>query len=163
MGERVGPGWTYYDGDLSYATHKGSIVTHIAGNPFGGSNSTFADTVRKMVYGQTTGRRVEFVVQAEKRSLTPYKVVLAFNAPPNIDGHDLCKSRDKTTTAGTSGTLRATIAFCEGDRLKSDAYAQAGGIGGAGDKKFLNVVQQITRSMVPPNGSDDSGGDSNIN
>ena len=161
--ERVGPGWSYYNGDLTYATRNGNIVTHVAGNPFGGDQTAFAAAVRKMMYGQTAGRPFEFVAQADEKSATPYNVVLAFNAPANIDGHDLCASGNKTATTPAGATLRAAIAFCEGDHLKSDAFARAGNITGLNDERFRSLVEQITRSMVPPDGADDTGGDSNIN
>jgi len=161
--ERVGPGWSYYDGDLSYATHKGAIVTHITGNPFGGAQPAFAETVRRMMYGQPEGRPVEFVASANDKTLAPFKVVLAFNAPLSVDGHDLCETGDRTAAGPTGTTLRASIAFCEGDSLKSDAYARVDGIKGIDDPKFQELVQQITRSMVPPDGSDDSGDDGNVN
>ena len=160
--DRVGPGWSYYDGDLSYATNKGAIVTHVTGNPFGGLQPSFAATVRKMMYGQTDGAPVEFVATANDKTLAPFKVVLAFNAPLNVDGHDLCETGNKTASLPSGATLRASIAFCEGDGLKSDSYARVSGVSSIDDPKFQELVQQITRSMVPPDGSDDSGDDGNV-
>ena len=160
--DRVGPGWSYYDGDLHYATHEGAILTHVTGNPFGMAQPAFAETVRKMMYGQTEGVPVEFVATANDKTLAPFKVVMAFNAPLSVDGHDLCETGDRTVSIPSGETLRASIAFCEGDRLKSDSYARVSGVKGIDDPKFRELVEQITRAMVPPDGSDDSGDDGNV-
>lgn len=160
--DRVGPDWSYYDGDFYYATRKGAIVTHVTGNPFGAAQPSFAESVRKMMYGQTEGTPVEFVATANDKTLAPFKVVLAFNAPLNVDGHDLCETDSRTTSLPSGAMLRASIAFCEGDRLKSDSYARVSGVSGANDPKFQELVQQITRAMVPTDGSDDSGDDGNV-
>lgn len=160
--DRVGPGWAYYDGDFAYATNKGAIVTRIAGNPFDGNPNVFADTVRSMMYGQTEGEAVYFVPEESERTLPPFKVVIAFNTPGAVDGFDLCEKGASTPTLPTGDVLRMAAAFCEGDRMKSDAYGRVGNVRDIADPRFRELVQRVTRAMIPPDGADDSGSDNNV-
>ncbi len=157
VNDNPGPRWSYFDGDFEYATHRGAIVTEVTGNPFGGNQGSFANTVRSQMLNQVSGAPAEFVSAHGPKTVRPYKVVVAFNAPPNHDGHDLCQKGANTPSQPSSGTLRMGIAFCIGDSLKSDASGQVSGLTGIGDAKFMELVQEVTRAMIPPQDGEDVG------
>jgi hypothetical protein len=158
-----GPRYSYFDGDFEYATHQGAIVTEIAGNPFAGSSQDFGRTVRSYMHNQISGAPAEFVSEHGDKTVRPHKVVVAFNAPPNNDGHDICETGGKTPSSNTGGSLRMAIALCIGDSLKSDAYGSVSGVAGAGDARFKELVQGVTRAMIPAQDGEDAGDGGNVN
>jgi hypothetical protein len=163
VNDSPGPRFAYFDGDFEYATHKGAIVTEIAGNPFGGSPEAFASTVRGHMLNQVFGAPAAFVSSRDENTLRPFKVVVAFNAPLNKDGHDFCKTGIKTTSLGSSSDLRMGIALCIGDSLKTEASGRVSGVNSVGDDRFRTLIQEVTRAMIPSQDAEDVGDGGNIN
>lgn len=157
VNDNPGPRWAYFDGDFEYATHKGAIVTEIAGSPFSGDQKDFAKTVRDLMRDQVSGAPAEFVEEHGEKTVRPYKVVVAFNAPSDHDGHDFCSKGTETPSHRSAGSLSMAIAFCIGDSLKTEASGRVAGISGAGDAKFKALVQEVTRAMIPPQDAEDAG------
>lgn len=156
--DNPGPRWSYFDGDFEFATHKGAIVAEVTGNPFGQSPEEFARIVRSYMRNQVrVSTPAEFVSAHSDHTVPPYKVVVAFNAPPAIGGHGLCKSGALTPSIASAGTIRTAIAFCFGDSLKSEASGRVSGVTGAADDKFRSLVQEVTLAMIPAQDSEDQG------
>ena len=107
--------------------------------------------------------RSEFVSEHGDNTVRPHKVVVAFNAPLNSDGHDICKTSSKTPSIKSGDTLRMAMALCIGDTLKSEAFGSVSGVRSAGDRRFKDLIQGVTRAMIPAQDGEDAGDGGNVN
>lgn len=154
------PRFSYTNGDFEYATHKGAIVTEVVGNPFGIARQAFQDRVLSLMKGQNRGRPADFVATGGDRTFAPYKVVAAFNMPPYISGHDLCKGSAALPPPRAGGSpLTLGMAFCIGDQLKTDAKGRAATVAGIDDPRFAQLVRGVTEAMIPTHDGLDDGDD----
>lgn len=152
-----GPRANYFDGDFEFATHKGAIVTMVAGNPFGLPEREFADRVRREIARGVATGNAKFVAAAGDETVAPFKIVVAFNTAANIDNHNLCEQGAKTATLPLRGELNVKMAFCDGDNLKSGSAAWITGVSSVNDRGFNNLVRQAATSMIPAQDSEDAG------
>jgi len=144
-GERGG----YHAGDLDYAGRKGAIETVIAGNPFGVDKARFDAHVLSRMQGQTRALDTEFVPAAGPRTDPLYRTVVVFDMAEFVDPDRMCRDGLSVPTHPQRGTVRMAIAFCEGDRAKSDAYGIAKRVNGIDDPKFDRLVRETTYVMIP--------------
>ena len=142
----------YHDGDLDYAGRKGAIETVIAGNPFGGDKARFDAFVLSRMQGRNRGLPANFVPRPGPQTDPLYKTVVAFDMPKNIDPDRMCREGASLPSRPGGDTVRMAIAFCEGDRSKSDAYGIARRVNGINDPKFVRLVQETTFVMIPDEG-----------
>ena len=149
------PRGAYYEGEFDYATKKGAIHTIVAGNPFGGSDEEFGTLVRGLMYEQNRDLPAEFVASPNVRTSPPYKVVVAFNKARSISPDEMCADPGGLPTVPGSRELRIDIAFCHGDRSKSDTSGYAHDVSGTTHPNFVSLVQQATFTMLPQSGETD--------
>ena len=152
-----GPRANYFDGDFEYATHKGAIVTVIAGNPFGLPKTQFDNDVRDLLTKSVIIGTAKFVANAGSKTVAPFKVVVAFNTIPSIDNHDLCAQGGQTPTVPQTGEINVKMAFCDGDNLKSGSAAWVSGAVAADGGKFKDLVKQAAISMLPAQDGEEAG------
>jgi hypothetical protein len=152
-----GPRANYFDGDFEYATHKGAIVTMVAGNPFGLPKQQFDDAVRRNLASSVIIGTAKFVADPSEETLAPFKVVVAFNTASSIDNYDLCEKGANTPIASHPGQMNVKMAFCDGDNLKSGSVAWVGGASSVDDRKFKDLVKQAAISMLPSQDGEDVG------
>lgn len=153
-----GPRFAYFDGDFEYATNKGSIVTDVSGNPFGMDRKQFGSVVRHAMRNQITlATKANFVAAPDGETVSPYRVVVAFNPPTHISNHDLCEQRGKTPSVVAGGKVEVRMAFCFGDSLKSGSAAWVNGLSSASDPRFGRLVRGATRAMIPVHDSEETG------
>lgn len=152
-----GPRWSYFDGDFEYATRDGAIVTEVVGNPFQMPKDRFDAEVRRLMRNRTLGPPVEFVAGATPGKTDPlYKVVVAFNALPNMSGHELCK-RGTGTPTRAGGVLDMAVAFCIGDSLKSEASGHTAPVAGPDAPRFAKLVRDVTLALIPVQDNEEQG------
>ncbi|MDC0033721.1 hypothetical protein OAJ57_04070 [Alphaproteobacteria bacterium] len=152
-----GPRANYNDGDFEFATHKGAIVTAVAGNPFDLPKQQFDTAVRVEMTRSVTIGTANFVAMAGDETVAPFKVVVAFNTAPSISNYDLCKHGAKTSIAPQSSRINVKMAFCEGDNLKSGTAAWVYGASNASDNRFKDLVRQAAITMIPIQDGEENG------
>jgi hypothetical protein len=152
-----GPRANYFDGDFEYATHKGAIVTMVAGNPFGLPKEQFDSAIRHDLANAVTIGTAKFVAAAGDETVPPFKVVVAFNTASSIDNHDLCQQGTNIPVAPHKGQMNVKMAFCDGDNLKSGSSAWVDGVATANDRRFKDLVKQAAISMLPSHDGEDAG------
>jgi len=152
-----GPRANYFDGDFEYATSKGSIVTVVAGNPFGLPKDQFDDAIRRDLTKFVTVGTAKFVANAGPDTIAPFKVVVAFNTEPRISKGDLCKHGASTPVVSLQGETNVKMVFCDGDRVKSGSAAWVHGASGAGDRRFKDLVKQAAVVLIPAQDSEEAG------
>lgn len=159
------PRHSYFDGDFEYAAHKGAVLAEIAGNPFGMPPESFQTIVIDRMQGQTRASPGgHFVTAPNDQTIAPYKVVVAFNMPPNVDGHVLCRGTSNLPPPVQNGVnLTLDMAFCFGDGLKTDAKGRVAGVTGVDDPKFTELVRRVAYAMLPArDGMDRFGGGNGV-
>ena len=156
--DSAGPRHSYYDGDFEYATRNGAIVTEVVGNPFAMPKDRFDTEVRRLMYGQNEGLPVSFVERPASGKTDPaYKVVVAFNALPRVSGFELCEKGHLTPIRTGAGELEMTIAFCIGDSLKSDAMGYTSTVASPESPRFVELVHEVTLSLIPRQDNEEVG------
>jgi hypothetical protein len=156
------PRYNYNNGDFEYATHKGAIVTQIVGNPFSIGDDQFRSATLAQMQGRNRGRPAKFVSAPSQETLAPYKVVAAFNMPPDITGYELCKGPGALPpSAKRTGQVTLGMAFCFGDDVKSDARGWVSDLRGIDDPRFAELVNRVTEAMLPARDGLDTFGDAN--
>ena len=153
-----GPRFSYFDGDFEYATNKGAIITDVAGNPFGMDPKKFGSLVRGVMRNQIAlATKADFVASPDENTVSPYRVVVAFNPLTHISNHDLCEKRDQTPSKATSANVEVRMAFCYGDSLKSGSAAWVNGLSSPSDPRFGKLVRAATRALVPAQDNEETG------
>jgi hypothetical protein len=144
-----GPRANYFDGDFEFATHKGAIVTVVAGNPFGSSKDQLDRLVRQDLDASVLIGTSKFVVAPGENTVAPFKVVVAFNTAPSISNSNLCALGANTPTVRQTGEVNVKMAFCDGDHLKSGSAAWVFGSSSVDDRKFRDLVKQAAVALLP--------------
>ena len=152
-----GPRANYFDGDFEFATHKGAIVTVVAGNPFGLPKNEFDSAVRRDMTNAVTIGKAKFVAAADNETVAPFKIVVAFNTAPGISNHDLCKHGAQTPSQANKGEINVKMAFCDGDNLKSGTAAWIAGASTTSDKRFKDLIKQAAIAMIPAQDGQEAG------
>ena len=124
----------------------------MSGNPFGTAKVDFDARVLDLMQGRNRGLPAKFVSSAGPETDPLYKTVVAFNPPRGTGVDDLCRDAEKVSGGPTVERLRVAMVFCEGDTALSSASGSAGGIGGASDARFAELVRETTFFMVPDDG-----------
>lgn len=147
--ETTDPQYRYSAGDFDYATRKGAMHTIVAGNPFNMAKADFDARVLALMQGQNRGLPAKFV-SSDGQEIDPlYKTVVAFNAATGTDEDELCRNAGQVASQPASDRVRLSIVFCEGDKALSSAAGSVGGVGGADDPQFAELVRETTFFMVP--------------
>lgn len=139
----------YQEREFDLATLKGAIVTLVLGNPFGEPKAEFDALVRKLMYGQNREQKAEFVASPGERTTPPYKVVVGFNVDRAVSPNTMCANPQGVATRPEEKRLRIDIAFCYGDRAKSDTSGYVDGVTGTSDPKFAELIRRATYTMLP--------------
>ena len=160
--DEVGPRFDYFDGDFSYANHKGAIYTDVGSNPFAVPQDRFHDQVLGLMQGQNSGPPATIVAHHTKQTHRPYRVVVLFNADQSIPVHDYCHGTSKVQTVAKTGWTQMYMVFCIGNDLKTHAARYVQGLNGTGDPRFGNLVQGVTLALIPIQDSENKGEDANV-
>ena len=79
--------------------------------------------------------------------------MVVFNPRPNDDNRTICRMEKQTPmTANNPGQVSVAIVFCDGNNLKSGTGGRIGGVKDQCDPKFISLVRQVARSIIPPSG-----------
>jgi len=145
----------YNEGYFGLAATKGAIATIVAGNPFSTQSwnfgaGNFEDRVRALMKDRV-GR---FPVSFHGANTTkPYRVVVVFNLRSNVDNRTICRMEKQTPmTANSPSQVSVAIVFCDGNNLKSGIGGRVGGVKDQSDPKFISLIRQEARSIIPPSG-----------
>jgi hypothetical protein len=155
-----GPRFSYFDGDFELASHKGSVIAIVTGNPFSLNQKQFASLVRNSMKGHVNvATEARFVAARDETTVSPYRVVVSFNAPAGLGDNELCELGAKTPSVANRRDLNVRMAFCFGDSFKSGSSAWVSGVSGPDDPKFRELIQRATFSMVPGQDGEETGED----
>ena len=148
----------YNEGYFGLAATKRVIATIVASNPFSTQSGNFGagnfeDRVRALMKDRVGSIPVILVPQYGANTTKPYRVVVVFNPRSNVDNRTICRMEKQTPmTANSPGQVSVAIVFCDGNNLKSGIGGRVGGVKYQNDPKFISLVRQVARSIIPPSG-----------
>jgi hypothetical protein len=154
------PRGSYYEREFDHAAANGAILTLVAGNPFSLPQKEFDALVRRHMYGQNREQAAAFVASPSDRTRPPYKVVVVFNKALGISPDEMCANPQGVRTVPEKKELKIDIAFCHGDKSKSDTSGYAGNVSSAADPNFAALIRQTTFTMLPSTGDTDRDSES---
>ena len=142
------------DSELAYAGTRGPVPTRIHGNPFAVSKARLDRWVTDALGDSPVGTVAAFST-AKAGPGSPYRMVLSFDGPHDLDGEDLCRGAVPATRNATAGAVRLAAAFCLGDGALSEATGEAYGVSGLDDPDMQMLVNQIMFVLFPGEEEDD--------
>ncbi|HJS30346.1 MAG TPA: hypothetical protein VJ924_00025 [Alphaproteobacteria bacterium] len=119
----------------------------IRGSPF--ANDIDNQGVIAAMQGQNWGPKMFFAPTPRPDDLYGYKMVIAFNGMgPNNDA--LCKAPPAPAKPSGGDRIDASIAFCVGEVLLTDASGHITGVSGPEDPKFKRLISDLMLTITPP-------------
>ena len=136
----------YTPAHVTLAAANNPAQAVIRGNPF--ANDVDNQGVIAAMQGQNWGPKIFFTPTARSDDIYGYKMVLAFNGiGPN---NDLCRAPSAPPKPSGTDRIDASIAFCVGEVLLTDASGHITGVAGPGDPKFKRLVSDLMLTVTPP-------------
>ncbi len=133
------------------ATGDNELRTVIVGNPFGLPPEEFETAVLAAMDGRNFGPRLNLSTDPRQEDARKRRVIIAFNLPANVDGHDLCSDPAGTgeTQQQLQGTLTVTGAYCADNLPLTQARAKVSNVNGAESAQFRELMGQFTLALFP--------------
>jgi len=154
----------YVYGDEYYAARGGSIRVEVNGETFGVPREQFAtlvvDRMRAAFY-----RHDLFTREASRATDPRYKIVMMFDPDPAVSGYALCAAAQpfQPVPHAPGQTTVLLAAFCGGAEVISETSGRViGGVTGAEDPKFAELVGKVANSIFPKTDNRQSGSGSSI-
>lgn len=136
---------------MVYATSTGPMLIEVFGAPFDTPAAEFRAALAAAMTNKVFGRRFAFTTDREQAPLPRYRVVLAFNPPPDTDARALCEGR-VAVAADRREKITVQGAFCDGTTLLASIQGWVAKVEGQNDPRFLLLMEQLTRELFgsPP-------------
>lgn len=136
---------------MVYATNHGPMLIEVHGSPFNDPAPVFRAAMAAAMTNRVFGRPTAFTGEREQAPQPRYRVVLAFNPPPDTDARALCEGR-VATAVGTAERITVQGAFCDGTTLLASIQGWVAKVSGHDDPRFVQLIEQITRELFgsPP-------------
>ncbi|MFN3076798.1 MAG: hypothetical protein ABT940_07965 [Alphaproteobacteria bacterium] len=132
---------------MVYAAGKGPILVELHGNPFSPPDAMGVEAILRTMGGAVGGcRTLAFTIDPEQAPHPEFRVVLAFQAPVNLDGRSLCGGMIPPTVPDRD-RLALLAVFCNGTNLLAEVRGRVGTASGPGDPRFQQMLAQVTRSL----------------
>lgn len=131
---------------MIYATSTGPMLVEVHGTPFAVDAGEFRDQVAEAMSNKIIGRVTLFTARRDLAPRPRYRVVLAFNAPDDLDMDRLCTG-DPPVAAEPRETVTVQAAFCDGDKLMASLRGRVARVEGPGDKRFRQLMAQVAREL----------------
>lgn len=136
-------GWS----SMVYAASRGPILIEVQGNPFGLPPPALAATVAGAMRGAVVGHPVGFTADPGQATAPNFRVVVVLQPSPGLDEDDVCAGRPAFLAGVPPGQVAAFGAFCNGGRALTYTRGSVQGVGGAGDPRFLALMNQVARDL----------------
>lgn len=131
---------------MVYATNNGPMLIEVHGSPFGDPLPAFRAALAAAMTNKVFGRPTAFTADPEQAPQPRYRVVLAFNPPPDTDARALCEGR-VATAHGRQEKITVQGAFCDGTTLLASIQGRVAKVAGSDDPRFLRLIEQLTREL----------------
>jgi hypothetical protein len=134
---------------LVYATTAGPLLLELHGEPFGPGLPGFRRSVAEAMSRQTPGRQFSFTTSPEAAPRPGFRVVVAFNPPPDLDPKKLCAGQ-VATAAASGDRITLLAAFCEGDTMMASVSGWVERATSPDDRRFRQLLGQTVRDLFGP-------------
>ena len=149
---------SYHPGMLQYAISRGAILTEVVGNPFDAPKEEVDAAVTRSMTGATFGKMARFTTKTSPGYGSPYRVVVLLNPALGAQANRLCSDPGQPTAAWPD-RIRATAAFCSGDKAITSIAGSTAKVQGPRDPAFSGLIRRMTLDLFPIQDSvaDDEG------
>ncbi len=131
---------------MIYATSDGPMLVEVHGMPFAVDPARFREQVAEAMSDKIIGRVTRFTADREAAPRPQYRVVLAFNAPDDLDMARLCGG-DPPVAADPRETITVQAAFCDGKALMASLRGRLARAAGPDDRRFRQLMAQVAREL----------------
>jgi hypothetical protein len=152
-GLRVGQQYvdaSYDPAALGFAQSRGGIRLEIAGAPFGGDPTVFAERVGGLLEESHFGPEVDFLVAPAEGFDSPYRVALIYDAPLSTSAPQLCRGALPEIAAQADDGMRIVAAYCLGGERVTSAVVEVGPLNGPDDPAFAQATRALGLALFPP-------------
>lgn len=131
---------------MVYATSDGPMLVEVHGSPFAVRPADFDDQVAEALSRQVIGRVTLFTARRDQAPRPQYRVVMAFNAPGDLDTARLCAG-DPPVAVEPRETITVHAAFCDGVAVLASVRGWVAKVDGPGDLRFRRLMGQVAREL----------------
>ena len=159
-GERVvsdEPAPAYTMQEVAYAASDRDLRVVVHGNPFGGDQQAFGQTLTGMMQNRIMGVRTNFTTTPGPTARPEYRVVIAFNLAQNELNSALC-ANPTLPTKPPGGPIIVQGAFCRGGGPLTSATGWLDRPQSVQDPMFRDLIGDLTYSLFPTRRADSCGG-----
>lgn len=140
---------------LQYAASRGALPAFIRGEAFPGMPRQALETrVLDEMKDRPLGvGPLSFNAMPPGAAKPPLFVSLVFNPEPSFDSRAACEPARADRAGGPArpdGSTRVVAAFCSSEKLLSGTVGEAGGLSGAADPRFGQLIRVVMSDLFPP-------------
>lgn len=139
---------TYSPTVINSAARYDILPVEVAGTPFSGNNTRLAEAVVSAIRNVGSVANLPFAPAGDHPSpKTPYRMVVLFDAAPDISHYNVCNGSRKRDAAGAS--VRMMLTLCLGKDVVTSLRARRKGLTGPEAPDFRRFVKNATAALFP--------------
>lgn len=128
-----------------YGARSGLLQVEVKGQPFPGADpAAVAGALAPPIWLQARP-----VLATSPQAGDGYRVVLVFNPARNLSGAAICRGDTPVTPPAAGAPVRATAAYCVGDRYYSQVAGSGPAVTSAADPAFRRFGSHLLDTLLP--------------
>ena len=135
---------------LNYAATHGGILVEVVGNPFDAPSDDLEHAITGAMRGSHFGQSVAFVTEAPEDFVSPYRVVLLFDAGAGPGDIRLCRSDPDSFETRPGEVVQVHAALCAKQKPLTSLSGRVSAPDGPEDPRFVRLMRQLTLNLFPP-------------
>jgi len=142
---RTGDVWQFAKAVMA----TGPLLVEIAGDPYGGEAPRLAGTILDdMEQAVTWYATARFTTDAAEAANPSFRIVMTFNGGTALSGRDQCLGRAQGGGPLNRGRVEVIATFCDEADVLADVRGRIERSEGPSDRRFSDLVRQVTRDML---------------
>ena len=129
------------------AGKDGPVLVEIHGNPFGGGQEVFQQTVLDIMAGAIQQRVFRYTLNGDEAANPTIKVTMLFGAPVSLNGNRICLG-DRPEPYYDLDKISVRAVLCSHDELLSDAEGWVKKVTEPKEERFQLLLSDVTRRLV---------------
>ncbi len=138
--------------ELIYATTDGPLYVEILGEPFQGGRDELAEAVTRAMSQAIAERKTAFTADLKAAPHPNYRVVVAFQPPKTLSGHELCTGEPYRPAPPEADKLALAMVFCAREQMLSEVRGWTRKVDGPQNPRLAESIGQVTRALFSRDG-----------
>lgn len=131
-----------------FAQSSSPLLVEIHGRPFLDDDADLQEAITEaMTEAATWSSTARFTTDPASAANPFFRVIMTFNGPSGLSGAEQCHGRAQGGEPLANGRISVLATFCSSDQVLANVQGRLRRSEGTVDRRFLALIQQITRDM----------------